>query len=333
MSCEVDEVRGLSVFTGRRPGLIEAKLVFRTGCVDETVPRRGLTHLIEHLACGPMTPADGVNGQVLHTVTAFTVEGSDSHVVDWLQRIAGRLVDLPVERLQVERRILDVEEQNEGFSAARQLLFMHYGYQGPGLAASREFGLRRLEPAELRQRAARCFGVTNAALALSRPVEGFDGLGLPVGERQLAPTAVALARAPGAAELSSEGARVAFGAPVADAPASVVLASIIQRRAWQTIRYERGLLYEIGIRGFRVGANERFLLIATDALDKDAQAVAEALTQLIDELADSPVADRVLAAGICDIERRLHVSGGVAGAAMSSLILERPRLPAECSRR
>lgn len=330
LRCEVENFGGLPTFVGHRSGQAEAALTFRTGFVDETVPRRGLTHLIEHLAAGQLTPSDGVHAQVTTTTTTmFSVEGEDEHVLRWLEAIAGRLVELPVERVECERRVLHIEEQNEGFSGAQFQLLSHYGYQGPGVAACREFGLRRLDTAELKERVARDFNIANASLALSRPLKGFDGLTLPAGARQQVPTATPLFRTDGPAEAVSDGRQVVIGAPVADEVASVVLARILERRAWEQLRHKLALVYDLRCTIARVGLAECVLTITCDALPKDARDAAAALLEIVAGLAETSVDDETLSVGIADVQGRLVRASflGIAGAAASALRLERPRLP------
>ena len=60
---ERTDVDGIPVFWAPAPGAFRAALLFRVGVADETPAKRGITHIVEHLAMfGSESPAFESNG-------------------------------------------------------------------------------------------------------------------------------------------------------------------------------------------------------------------------------------------------------------------------------
>jgi zinc protease len=76
-------IDGVPVFSLPLSGPLRATLMFRVGFADETLPRLGITHLVEYLALFCLMAASDssrVNGWVEPTRTRFTVSGTPSEV-------------------------------------------------------------------------------------------------------------------------------------------------------------------------------------------------------------------------------------------------------------
>lgn len=292
---------------GDLPGPARVGLLFRAGFVDEQPAHRGWTHLIEHLAFGPLAPADGSEGAVRQHVTMFVVEGSDAEVVRQLEDIVERLGRLPVERLQTELRVLAVEAAGDGNSGEKELCLMHFGYSSVGLASLKQVGLRHVDPTALQDFADTAFTRENAALVLSRPVEGLGALSLGTGQWRPSPPASPQPRRSGAAEQATEGAPVALGALMGWTPAGAVLKALLERRAWEVLRHERGLVYDVRARLIRVAPGERLLLMTCDARPQDASAAARALLGLVEDAAQAT--PEQVAVAQADIRSRQAVAG------------------------
>nr|WP_284289957.1 hypothetical protein [Angustibacter aerolatus] len=85
-----DEVDGVPTFWVPAEGPLRASLVFRTGQADEPLPRRGLTHLVEHLALhGRDSVRRPVNGSVSLLHTRFDVMGEPDEVAEPAHRRRG----------------------------------------------------------------------------------------------------------------------------------------------------------------------------------------------------------------------------------------------------
>lgn len=301
------ELGGIPCIVGAMPGPARVALLFRVGFVDEEPSHRGWTHLVEHLALGPFAPADNIEGNVAQHATTFIVQGSDEDVVGQLGGIAARLRRLPVERLATELRVLRVEAESDANSGEKELALLHYGYTGLGRASIQQLGLRRVEPKALQEYANAWFTRENAALVLSRPVSGLSELELASGKRRLSPPAMLLPRQPGAAERAMTDGPVAVGGPLEYSPAAAVLTALLERRAWEVLRYERGLVYDVRCRLTRVAPAQRLLLLTCDARAWDASAAARALLALIDEAVETTTPQ--VAAAQADIRRRQVTNG------------------------
>ena len=313
----------LDVLTGDQPGLARAALCFRVGFVDETPRHRGWAHLVEHLAFGQIAPADFVDGAVSKLTTSFIVEGDDEEVAERLRAIASRLRSLPLERLDVERRVLEVEAETSGVKAEQALLLHHFGYTGPGRTAMKELGLSDVDPGELQQFADRWFCAENAVVALSRSLSTPLDLPLVAGERRRVGAARLLRRAAGAVEVPTEGASVALGCVLVKSPAATVLAALLERQAWEVLRHQMGVAYDARCSLASIGATERLLVLNCDARPDDAGRAARAMLGLLDEL---DVSSERLSAAVDDVLRRRDRDAflSVAAAAAVELVRDEP---------
>jgi hypothetical protein len=161
------EVDGIQCVWAELPGELSATLTFRVGAADETLATRGITHMVEHLATPPddWTPYD-VHGGVTGLTTTFDVRGDPDHVVAGLADLARRLVDVELDRLPLERRILVTEDWSPGLMPT--LARIRYGARGPGLEGYEELGVRRVSAEEILAWARR-FSAGNAMLWLTGP--------------------------------------------------------------------------------------------------------------------------------------------------------------------
>lgn len=192
------EVDGVPTFWSERPGPFTATLVFRVGQVDEALPERGVTHLIEHLALSSLgLPHLPHNGMVAGTTTTFVASGDPGEVAGFLRDATRSLADLPWHRLESEVRILRTEAGQRGTGAIANAMSMRYGATGYGVVAYPEMGLHRMDPSWAEAWRRRWFTRQNAVLWLSGPPpEGLDLSALADGERIPAPEPLLLASQP-----------------------------------------------------------------------------------------------------------------------------------------
>ena len=129
----LDGVRTVWVETD---GPLSAVLMFRVGMVDETPTTRGITHLVEHLALASLhTVAHPYQGTTELTHTVFSAAGPPDDIAAFLQKVAAGLVDLPLDRLDLEARVLMAESMNDRASVWSSMLAHRFGPRGPGLVA------------------------------------------------------------------------------------------------------------------------------------------------------------------------------------------------------
>jgi predicted Zn-dependent peptidase len=158
-------IDGVPVLFSPRPGPLSAGLVFRVGQADEILPNRGITHLVEHLALHHHGLSDyHYNGSTGQAYTDFSMSGSDSDVVAYLNGVCDTLLNLPLDRLEIEKEILRTEEAGRGRSSGEELALWRYGARGYGLVGYPELGVAQLRPEDVRYWADNWFVAGNAAL-------------------------------------------------------------------------------------------------------------------------------------------------------------------------
>lgn len=165
---EIDGVRCFWVESGRPT--LSASLLFRAGLVDESFTQHGWHHLLEHSALhGRDSGTLGVNGSVSLTTTSFDAHGPIDRVVDHFADISRWLADPDLSDIARESGVLKAEQRTRGWNPSADALVWRYGAQGPGLAATDEFGLSRATAEGLTALAATAYVRGNAVLALDGP--------------------------------------------------------------------------------------------------------------------------------------------------------------------
>ena len=238
---EVDGVPGLFAESA---GPLRAGLVFRVGQVDESLARRGITHLIEHLALHSADAADRHHdGVTTPEFTVFHTEGSADDVRSFLARVCASLRDLPSDRLQMEKEILRAEAASRRGGVNELMPIWRHGARGYGLTAYPEFGLTGLTADDLRAWATRYFVRGNAALWITGPQLPDDlRLDLPDGERRFPPPASsALPVTP--AYFRGPAGVVVWDTVVPREAAASVFTELLSRELRRTLRHEGGLSY------------------------------------------------------------------------------------------
>jgi predicted Zn-dependent peptidase len=300
---ERSELGGIPVFsTPDGTGAPIAGMVFRVGKMDETAATAGVTHLVEHLAL----PAHArhtldFNGTVEPFVTSFYATGDVAELREFLTATARMLVDLPLERFEIERRILLAEDATRGSGGARAALKLRYGPVGAGLLGYDEYGLKRLRAEDVAAWAAGRFTRRNAALwavgidlgGVELPLSQGSRLAPPQTPRPLADLTTPALYAAGWDTgfcLSFLGSRSRATALALD-----VLADDLRDR----LRYEAGLSYSIEGTSQPLSADTAHVVITADVADERAD---DWLTDALDVI-------RRLAADGCDEEHLEVVKG------------------------
>lgn len=180
------EVDGVPTIWTRVPGPLRAGLLLRMGSADETLPTSGVSHLLEHLALfGAGRPGDHSNGFVDHTTTAFHTVGDTAVVTAFLDQVTRQLSDLPIDRLEAERGVIEAEQAARYPGVVESLHTWRYGARGYGLAAQPQYGVSRLDAGTVRAWAARFAVRRNAVLWMSGPPPA--GLRLHLGDGAFQP--------------------------------------------------------------------------------------------------------------------------------------------------
>lgn len=168
-------------------------MYFRVGITDETLPLRGITHLIEHLSMfhQPLgTPHMNASVSLAHT--EFHLQGSPERVCKFLHDVSHAIHHLPADRLELEKQVLSAESADRTSPAAFTMLKERFGLTTYGLAATREVGVPSLTAEQLRWWASRYFTRENCVLVFDGPPPPGLDVQLPSGEFIPAPPATSV---------------------------------------------------------------------------------------------------------------------------------------------
>lgn len=268
------QIDGIPVVHGPATGPMHAGLVFRVGFADEPLAKRGITHLVEHLALHSFGVADyHYNGATSVEYTFFHTRGSEADIVKFLNGVCAALTDLPMHRLSTEKEILRTEENSRSEGPTEALALWRHGARDYGVVTYPEWGLSGITPDDLRAWVARFFTRQNAALWIAGPVvpAGLQ-LNLPNGYRQPVPVASsALPVRP--AYFSRPSNMVAWDAVVRRDVRAAVFAGVLERALFRSLRQESGLSYTVHA-GYEPRADGSAVLSAfADALPEKQGAV------------------------------------------------------------
>lgn len=289
------ERSGIPVLWADAPGSCIGALLIRSGKADETLPISGINHLVEHLALFPLgRPAYSYNGRVEDAVTLFYAEGTPQEVAGFLQQVAGTIAALPVDRLQVERRILMTEAQGRETGVAARMLAHRFGVCGYGMILQEELGLGWLDGERTQRWADERFTSGNAIAWMSaEPPEDLQ-LPLPRGEALPIPVPTPLPDLELPAELVSGRGGVALATLARRSAAIHVGFAIAAERAHERLRRDAGLSYSVVPSYLPLNADTVHLLLNADCEDHNAGLVrAELLTVLDDLASNGPTAEEL----------------------------------------
>ncbi|MFI9388904.1 M16 family metallopeptidase [Kutzneria sp. NPDC052558] len=236
------EVCGIRALIAPADGPLTAGLVFRVGCADEPLSRRGLTHLVEHLALHRHGLIEhDANAATGLTTTHFFTSGSDQAVVGYLTSVCDSLRDLPLDRMATEKTILRTEQAAR---PADSLLVWRYGAVGYGAAGYPEWGLEAITEADVRDWAATRFTRENAVLWIAGEVPAGLELALPSGPKHPLPLPTsALAGTP--AFFAEGSGKITFSAVVERSARAALFAFVLERALFRTLRTEDGNSYAV----------------------------------------------------------------------------------------
>jgi len=281
-------VGGIPTVWADSPGRFEAGLVFRVGSCDEELPRRGITHLVEHLAHAPEFPrAYDWNAKVGPLSTTFWATGLRSAVLEHLARVCRGLTELDLPRLERERAVLLAETSGQAGDPDDLALALRYGPAGFGLPGHRELGLRCLCATDVGAWASERFTAGNAAVYMTGPPAADVVLPLPPGGRAPFPDERVLEtlRFPC---VSDDGApeRVSLSIVCPDGPENMLGLGVLTVRALKRLRFRLGLSYSVTAVGTSLSAEHGHFTLWADCSEGREEAVARELVAVLDRLID-----------------------------------------------
>jgi hypothetical protein len=277
-------VDGVPVLLAGGGGPVSGGILFRVGWADERLARRGITHLVEHLALFGVNPSDvHHNGATDEYSTHFHAAGSVAEVVAFLNGVCSALRSLPLDRMAVEKGVLETEASRRGAHPSERLRLERYGARGPGLGIHEGFGLTAVSEDAVTGWVGAWFTRGNAVawITTEELPHGLD-LRLPEGPRRPIARAAEVVPSTPSFYRGPDGVLV-IDALVPATPASVAFSSIATRVLFQRLRQDRGLSYEARCDWERAEAADARLTLLADALpDRQAAMVGE----VVDVLAD-----------------------------------------------
>lgn len=286
------EVDGVPTFWSRFDGDLRAGLVFRVGVADERLSRRGITHLVEHLALHGLSQQDyHANGEVDAVTTTFFTHGTQESVREFLGSVCRTLSDLPTDRMAVESQILRTEAASRREGPLGPLALWRYGATTYGLLGYDECAVGHHTPEEIRDWAAQRFTRGNAVLWLAGgPVPAGLTLPLPDGRRIPPPSPTsALPRTPAYFQGRIDGA--AMSAVVDRSAAATGYTHILGTRLRQALRHDRGISYSPVTNYEPRDGRSAIVAAFADCLPEVRSALVTGFVAQVDGLADNGVSD------------------------------------------
>lgn len=320
------EVDGVPTFWSRHDGEFKAGLVFRVGHADEQLARRGITHLVEHLAMHEVGHRpDHVNGAVDLTTTTFVTRGSGEEVAGFFAGVCRALCHLPTDRMELENQVLLTEAgRAAGQDVGSALAIWRYGAATYGLIGYEEFGVGHHDPQELRRWVSRWFTRGNAVLWLiGGPPPASLRLDLPGGPRVPPPQpSSTLPRTPAYFPTHIDG--VAASSVIRRSAAASAYAELLRLRLYERLRVTEGISYSPVTSYDRRDGQMAQITAFVDGLEAVHARLVNGFVDTVDRLAEEPPSAREVTE-IADLLRAPMkepgtASGWVVGAAHDELI-------------
>lgn len=287
------EVDGVTTFVLPAPVTPTAVLTVRVGQADETLARRGWTHLVEHLALHGRERSDlDVNGSVGLLETTFVARGDADEVVRFLAELTTWLSAPALVGIDRERDILRAESLRRGPGSVENHLDLRYGPNGPGLVAYRELGLESATARHLTDWSAEVFGYANSAFALSFEPTGLR-LHLPAGARRPLPT-LPHHIVPARAWTRDRSEHLTVSGLTGSSTLSPLTEQVLALSMSERLRQGEGLSYATQTSVERVSRDRLHLCAQADVLPERRGEAAELVCELIARLATHGPAPEVL---------------------------------------
>jgi hypothetical protein len=298
-------VDGVPVYaSGFSTGPQTLALVFRVGVVDETLGRRGVTHLVEHLALQGLRGAPyPFNGMVRRAITVFAASGSPDELVAFATAVCHGLRNLPLDRLRQEVQVLTTESQRRAVPVADQMLSMHCGYARYGCTAMPELGLARLREADVASWAAATFTRENAAIWIMGSVPEGLAVNLPAGDRLEIPEPTQIASLGRSVWVPGPPGRVVLSALTDWSLALTAGAQACQHRLMDQLRFEKGISYAPVADVDRLTARIGHWIAASDCVATAADQATETILDIVSKIAGEGPHESDLAPGLAAARR------------------------------
>jgi zinc protease len=332
---ERTELDGMPVFWTDAQVPFVASIIFRTGRADETLPTAGISHLIEHLVF-PARQVTGIemNGTVTATETMFWAAGPRQRALEAFSEILRGLAELPLERLETERRILQTEAASISGDPVKSAAALRFGVRGHGLPAYEELGLYAVGRDAVEEWWRERFTAENAAIWMAgKPPPSLE-VPLLRGERKPMPELTPIADIALPAHNTGGPSGGLSAALLAERSFSIsTVLTIAEHRVRQRLRFEQGLTYGTYAAYEPLTEQRAHAVVFADCLDEHAVTARDTLLGALRELAsDGPTADELrddLAGFEAALSEPSEAPGFLYGRALEELIPGQVHTPEE----
>lgn len=275
---------GLRTFHNPVDGVVRAALAFRVGWADETLATHGLGHLIEHIVLAPLgQPTFTWNGTTSADRMTFYCQGTDEQVAWFLNAVAANIRNLPLQHLDVERRILRTEACHRSGGLAGLHDLWRWGTQGFGLGAYEEFGLAFLPAASISAWASRFLTAENGVLWTTGSLP--PALELPHGEPRQPVEPDFWRATPTPSRFVADVQTVSFSAELRVGQWAGLVAWLLEQRLMARLRYSEGLAYGVQVDVSDAGRGLRRILLSIDGLPDSMPSVVLGAQDVLNTLA------------------------------------------------
>lgn len=283
----VTEVDGIPTVWAEAPGPLVGGLLIRVGHVDETLPLRGHSHMLEHLALFRLDrPGEHSNGQVDATTMLLHSSGSPEDVSAFLTRAARQLKEPPMSRLVAEKGVLRAEGSQRRAHAFAELQVWRWGMQDYGLESAEELGLEAMTPESILAWSQRFVSRENAVLWFTGAPPAGLRLDLPDGEHRPAPDPRRTPLPSLPVYFRSGSPMTAFHTVVERRWESPALANVLRSRLVDDLRVERAAAYSPDVAYRPLDGGSAALMAMSDHVDGRAAEVTDRMLGILAELAD-----------------------------------------------
>ena len=273
-----------------------ATLMFRVGAADETVSTHGLSHIVEHLALfSAGEPGLDFNGFVDLLRTVFYVRAEPGEAVEFLQRVARALGELPLDRLENEKRVLRTEAEGSGASVDQRLLTHRFGGTGFGVSAYDQLGLRSVGPDQVAAWAREHFTRENALIWMTGPPPDGLELELPSGSRRPPPPIEPLPDLEYPVHIAEGSGGVAIASLLPRSTANRLGLGIMGERAHSELRLDQAMSYGVDSPYEPLNATTAHALLIASCLDDHSARVRDELMRVVRAIAEDGATDDELA--------------------------------------
>lgn len=284
---------GIRTLWEEAEGPYTGALVFGVGRRNESFLTLGVTHLVEHLVMSSLSRTTlETNAWVDAQSTVFIASGDPGEVSVFLAEVCNALTSVPLERLELEARILDVEGEHSSHPLS-WVSHLHFGNTGLGLQGAEGRSNTHLTAHSVTSHARVWFTQGNAVLVCSGKPPHNPDIRLPENTAGL-PSSHSVRNGFKLPAMVGGRPYVCLGAIAPRDVISGVFFRVLVERIEAEARHARGLIYAVDWDSHTVDRDQSITAIWCDAAEADHAIVAAIMTNILRDLAaDGPTVEEL----------------------------------------